>query len=107
VRDALRHAYRAEGAAVANAVTDELADVGISASPCSTAFLAVQNDGELDYEELLLTMADALTALAGAVVTRLGCSACTTAEIACRGTAGNPSARRRITRSKAGFSFWG
>jgi hypothetical protein len=70
VRDALRHAYRADGAAVADAVADELADIGIAMF--DGAFLAVQNDGSLDYEELLTTMADALAALADVVAARMG-----------------------------------
>jgi AcrR family transcriptional regulator len=70
VRDALRHAYRAEGPAVAEAVADELADLGLAMF--DGAFLAVQNDGTLDYEQLLVSLADALTALADAVAARSG-----------------------------------
>jgi hypothetical protein len=70
VRDALRHAYRAEGATIADAVADELADVGTAMF--DGAFLAVQNDGALDYEVLLVTMSDALTALADVVAARMG-----------------------------------
>jgi AcrR family transcriptional regulator len=68
VRDALRSAYRGEGEDVATAVADGLADIGLAMF--DGAFLAVQNDSGLDYEELLVSMADALTALADAAVAR-------------------------------------
>jgi hypothetical protein len=68
VHDALRHAYGAEGTAVADAVADELADLGLAMF--DGAFLAVQNDSRLDHEDLLLSLADALTGLADAVVVR-------------------------------------
>ena len=68
VRDALRSAYGGEGSVVATTVADELADIGLAMF--DGAFLAVQNDGDLDYEELLVTMADALAALADAAVAR-------------------------------------
>jgi AcrR family transcriptional regulator len=70
VHDALRSAYRGEGEAVATAVADGLADVGLAMF--DGAFLAVQNDSGLDYEELLVSMADALSALADAAVARGG-----------------------------------
>ena len=68
VHDALRSAYQGEGPVVANAVADELADIGIAMF--DGAFLAVQNNGDLDYEQLLVAMADALAALADAAVAR-------------------------------------
>ncbi|MGZ4602061.1 MAG: TetR/AcrR family transcriptional regulator [Kineosporiaceae bacterium] len=72
VHGALRRAFDAEGASVAEAVADELADVGLAMF--DGAFLAVQNDPTLDYEPLLMTMADALAALgqAGAARHRAG-----------------------------------
>ena len=68
VHGALRRAFDAEGASVAEAVADELADVGFAMFDGS--FLAVQNDPGLDYEPLLMTMADALAALGDAVAAR-------------------------------------
>jgi AcrR family transcriptional regulator len=68
VHEALRRAYHAEGPGIASAVADELAAIGLAMFDGS--FLAVQNDQRLDYEALLTTMADALTALADAFVAR-------------------------------------
>ena len=45
---------------MAEAVADELADVGLAMF--DGAFLAVQNDEGLDYEPMLMDMADALAA---------------------------------------------
>ncbi len=61
VHRALLRAFDDHGATLAEAVADELADVGLAMF--DGAFLAVQNDQSLDYEPLLMDMADALAAL--------------------------------------------
>jgi AcrR family transcriptional regulator len=68
VHQALLEAYADEGTAIATAVADELADVGLAMF--DGGFLAVQNDSALDYETMLVTMAEALAALADAAVGR-------------------------------------
>jgi len=60
--DRLLYAYSGFGEEAARRVADELTDVAIAMF--DGAFLAVQNDPSLDYEPLLLTMADALAMLA-------------------------------------------
>ena len=61
VHRALRRAFDDHGATIAEEVADELADVGLAMF--DGAFLAVQNDQGLEYEPLLMAMADALAAL--------------------------------------------
>jgi len=61
-------AYRHAGEDVALEIADELADVALAMF--DGCFLAVQNDDELDYEPLLMAMADALAALGDAAVAR-------------------------------------
>jgi AcrR family transcriptional regulator len=68
VHRALRRAFDGHGATVAEAVADELADIGLGMF--DGAFLAVQNDQGLDYEPLLMAMADALAAVGEASAPR-------------------------------------
>jgi AcrR family transcriptional regulator len=70
VHRALLRAFDGQGAPIAEAVADELADVGLAMF--DGAFLAVQNDQGLDYEPLLMDMADALTALGETSAARHG-----------------------------------
>jgi AcrR family transcriptional regulator len=70
VHRSLLWAFDEQGAAVAEAVANELADVGLAMF--DGAFLAVQNDEGLDYEPMLMDMADALAALGETYAARLG-----------------------------------
>ncbi len=70
VHRALRRAFDDHGDTIAEAVADELVDVGLAMF--DGAFLAVQNDQGLDYEPLLMAMADALAALGETSAARQG-----------------------------------
>ncbi len=70
VHRSLLRAFDERGAIIAEAVADELADVGLAMF--DGAFLAVQNDQGLDYEPLLMDMADALAALGETAAARHG-----------------------------------
>ena len=61
MHDQLELAFACHGTDAAAAVAEQLADVGVAMF--DGAFLAVQNNPQLDYEPLLLEMADALALL--------------------------------------------
>jgi hypothetical protein len=64
---ALYRAYQHSGAKSATRIADELADIALAMF--DGAFLAVQNYPDLDYEPLLMQMAEAVCALADTMVT--------------------------------------
>jgi AcrR family transcriptional regulator len=61
LHDQIRNAYASRGPAISMLVADRLVDFAVGAF--DGAFLAVQNDPSLDYEPLLMLMADAIAAL--------------------------------------------
>jgi AcrR family transcriptional regulator len=61
LHDQIRNAYASHGDATAGLVADRLADFAVGVF--DGAFLAVQNDPSLEYEPLLVLMADAIAAL--------------------------------------------
>jgi AcrR family transcriptional regulator len=61
LHDQIRKAYASHGEATATLVADRLVDFAVGVF--DGAFLAVQNDPTLEYEPLLVLMADAIAAL--------------------------------------------
>jgi AcrR family transcriptional regulator len=66
LHDQIRNAYASHGRATAMVVADRLVDFAVGVF--DGAFLAVQNDPSLDYEPLLVLMADAIAALGDEIV---------------------------------------
>ena len=72
LHDQIRDAYASHGEATATLVADRLVDFAVGVF--DGAFLAVQNDPTLEYEPLLLLMADAIAALGDEITATGGAS---------------------------------
>jgi AcrR family transcriptional regulator len=72
LHDQIRDAYASHGEATATLVADRLVDFAVGVF--DGAFLAVQNDPTLEYEPLLVLMADAIAALGDEIIATGGAS---------------------------------